>query len=45
METVLHVLYQCPSHKQESDPKEQLRYMWLLEFLEANESTFVFDIP
>jgi hypothetical protein len=36
METVSHVLYQCPSHERESDPKEQLRYMWPLEFLEAN---------
>jgi hypothetical protein len=45
METVSHILYQCPSHKWESDPKEQLCYMWLLKFLEANESTFAFDIP
>jgi hypothetical protein len=40
-----HVLYQCLSHKQELDPKEQLQYMWLLKFLEANKSTFAFDIP
>jgi hypothetical protein len=45
METVPHILYQCLSHEQELEPKEQLRYLWLLEFLEANESTFVFDIP
>jgi hypothetical protein len=45
METVSHVLYWCPSHKQELEPKEQLCYMWLLKFLEANESAFVFDIP
>jgi hypothetical protein len=45
METVSHVLYQCPSHKRESEPKKQLHYVWLLEFLEANESVFVFDIP
>jgi hypothetical protein len=45
METVSHVLYQCRSHKWESDPKEQLRYMWLLKFLEANESTFAFNVP
>jgi hypothetical protein len=45
METVSHILYWCPSHKQELEPKEQLRYMWLLKFLEANESAFAFDIP
>jgi hypothetical protein len=45
METVSHVLYQCPSHKQELDPKEQLWYVWLLKFLEANESAFAFNIP
>jgi hypothetical protein len=31
--------------KQESEPKEQLRYAWLLEFSEASKSTFVFNIP
>jgi hypothetical protein len=36
METVSHVLYWCLSHEQESDPKEQLHYLWLLKFLEAN---------
>jgi hypothetical protein len=45
METVSHILYQWPSHEQESDPTEQLHYSWLLEFLEANESAFMFDIP
>jgi hypothetical protein len=45
METVSHTLYQCPSHKQESEPKEQLCYMWLLKFLEANKSVFAFDFP
>jgi hypothetical protein len=45
METVSHVLYQCPSHEWESEPKEQLCYSWLLKFLEANESAFAFDIP
>jgi hypothetical protein len=45
METVSNVLYWCTSHKRESDPKEQLRYAWLLKFLEANESVFAFDIP
>jgi hypothetical protein len=45
METVSHVLYQCLSHEWESDPKEQLCYFWLLEFLEVNESAFVFDVP
>jgi hypothetical protein len=45
METVSHVLYQCLSHEQELDPKEQLHYLWLLEFLETNESAFAFDIP
>jgi hypothetical protein len=45
METVSHVLYQCPSHERESEPKEQLRYLWLLKFLEANETAFAFDIP
>jgi hypothetical protein len=36
METVSHVLYWCPSHERESDPKEQLHYLWLLKFLEVN---------
>jgi hypothetical protein len=45
METVSHVLYQCLSYKWELDPKEQLCYTWLLEFLEVNESVFVFDVP
>jgi hypothetical protein len=45
METVSHVLYQCLSHEQESEPKEQLRYVWLLKFLETNKSTFAFNIP
>jgi hypothetical protein len=45
METVSHVLYQCLSHDRESEPKEQLRYLWLLEFLEVNKSEFVFDVP
>jgi hypothetical protein len=45
METVSHILYQCLSHKQELEPKEQLHYTWLLKFLEANKSAFVFDVP
>jgi hypothetical protein len=45
MEIVSHVLYQCPSYEWESEPKEQLHYLWLLKFLEANESTFAFDVP
>jgi hypothetical protein len=45
METVSHVLYRCLSHERGSDPKEQLRYSWLFEFLEANESAFTFDVP
>jgi hypothetical protein len=45
METMSHVLYRCLSHEWESDPKEQLRYLWLLKFLEANESAFAFDVP
>jgi hypothetical protein len=45
METVSHVLYWCPSYEQESDPKEQLHYAWLLKLLEANKSAFVFNIP
>jgi hypothetical protein len=45
METVSHDLYQCLSHEQELEPKDQLCYSWLLKFLEANEPTFVFDIP
>jgi hypothetical protein len=45
METVSHVLYQCPSHEWELEPKEQLCYMWLLKFLEVNESVFAFDVP
>jgi hypothetical protein len=45
METVSHILYQCPSHEWELEPKEQLRYSWLLKFLEANESVFAFNVP
>jgi hypothetical protein len=45
METVSHILCQCPSDERESDPKEQLHYSWLLKFLEANKSVFAFDIP
>jgi hypothetical protein len=47
METMPHVLYWCPSHKWELDPKEQLQllYKWLVKFLEANKSVFVFDVP
>jgi hypothetical protein len=44
METVSHVLY-CLSHERESEPKEQLQYLWPLKFLEANESVFAFDVP
>jgi hypothetical protein len=45
METVSHVLYQCPPHERELEPKEQLHYLWLLKFSEANKSAFVFDVP
>jgi hypothetical protein len=45
METVSHVLYQCLSLEWESEPKEQLCYLWLLEFLEANKTAFAFDVP
>jgi hypothetical protein len=45
METVSHVLYRCPSHEWELEPKEQLHYSWLLKFLEVNESVFAFDVP
>jgi hypothetical protein len=45
METVSHVLYQCLSHEWELEHKEQLRYLWLLEFLEATKSMFAFDVP
>jgi hypothetical protein len=45
METVSHVLYWCLSHEWELEPKEQLHYLWLLKFLEANKSMFVFDVP
>jgi hypothetical protein len=45
METVSHFLYQCLYHEQESEPKEQLRYLWLLKFLEANKFVFAFNVP
>jgi hypothetical protein len=45
METVSDVLYRCPSHEQELEPKEQLHYSWLLEFLEPNESVFASNVP
>jgi hypothetical protein len=44
METVSHVLYRYLSHEWESDPKEQLHYMWLVDFLEVNKSTFAFNV-
>jgi hypothetical protein len=45
METVSHVLYQCPSHEWEAYPKELLHYMWLVNFLEVNKFMFAFDVP
>jgi hypothetical protein len=45
METVSHILYWCLSHERELEPKEQLHYLWLLKFLEANKSVLAFDIP
>jgi hypothetical protein len=45
METLSHILYQCLSHKQELEPKEQLHYAWLLKFLKANESAFASTFP
>jgi hypothetical protein len=45
METMSDILYRCPSHERELEPKEQLCYVWLLEFLEVNKSTFAFNIP
>jgi hypothetical protein len=45
METVSHVLYRCLSHEREADPEEQLHYLWLLKFLEANKSVFAFNVP
>jgi hypothetical protein len=45
MENVSHILYWCLSHEWGSEPKEQLHYLWLLKFLEANESTFAFNVP
>jgi hypothetical protein len=45
MENVSHGLYRCLSHEWELEPKGQLHYLWLLKFLEANKSVFVFDIP
>jgi hypothetical protein len=45
METVSHVLYWCLSHEWELEPKKQLCYLWLLQFLEANKSAFAFDVP
>lgn len=45
LETVSHVLLNCPSQKWDTNPKGQLRYAWLVNFLEANKSSFMFDIP
>jgi hypothetical protein len=45
METVSHVLHWGPSHKWDLGPKEQLLYKWLVDFLEVNETVFVFDVP
>jgi hypothetical protein len=45
METVSDILYWCLSHEWESEPKKQLLYKWLIDFLEANKSVFAFDIP
>jgi hypothetical protein len=44
METVSHVLYRCPFHEWELESKGQLCYLWLLKFLEANESVFAFNV-
>jgi hypothetical protein len=33
------------SHEQESEPKEQQHYVWLLKFSEVNKSAFVFNVP
>jgi hypothetical protein len=38
-------LIQAAKLEWESDPKEQLCYLWLLKFLEANKSVFAFDVP
>ena len=45
METVQHVLRHCPEFSREDAPKHQLRYKWLVDFLEANDSSFTFDVP
>ena len=45
METVQHILRDCPSFKWEDKLSQQLRYAWLFDFLEANELSFTFDIP
>jgi hypothetical protein len=39
------MLIQAAKLEWESDPKEQLRYSWLLKFLEANKSVFAFNVP
>ena len=44
LETVSHVLRECPSHERDEAPKGQLRYKWLTEFLKANTSAFAFDV-
>jgi hypothetical protein len=43
--TTGHAPIGASSHERESEPKEQLRYSWLLGFLEANETAFAFDVP
>jgi hypothetical protein len=44
METVSHVLYQCPLHQREEEPSEKLPYKWLINFLITNESAFAFEV-
>lgn len=44
METVSHIIYQCPAHTWESAPKQQLCYTWLVEFLQVNETVFTFNV-
>jgi hypothetical protein len=44
IETVSHVLYQCPLHEWEEEHSEKLPYKWLIDFLITNESVFAFDV-
>lgn len=45
VETMQHVLDECPCYAREDKPSQQLHYVWLVDFLLDNESAFTFNVP